>query len=283
MLARVPAVEVFDGVFSSATCAALHEHASSRGLGHALYSRSSGPSTPLEHAFESFLSELGDPSANVEYWSRQEWKHIEAHADVDEALAAKGGPMRYPSFGHVMYLSVGPRVNGPTCVWQPGEKGGRFGGALSVVPAVEGRVLRFQGQLQHAVPRPADVWLAPFAISQSGTKEDFMRSVVLFNCWPDEDAPPLDVERDPPALVERLPQDNSLFHAAPRERWDAIRMRAAQHSGGQSATTMKLWLLGDEARRGQAERTRPMRVDAEATLDAFMEPIECTTLEPIEQ
>lgn len=33
---------------------------------------------------------------------------------------------------------------------------------LSVVPAVPGRLLRFKGDLLHAVPRPTDVWLLPF-------------------------------------------------------------------------------------------------------------------------
>ena len=62
--------------------------------------------------------------------------------------------------------------------------GGRPSGhpavALAVttaVPAVAGRVLRFDGSLQHAVPRPADVWLAPFAISPSGTADELMRSL----------------------------------------------------------------------------------------------------------
>ena len=32
-----------------------------------------------------------NPNPNqVEYWWRDEWKHVEAHADVDEALAAEG-------------------------------------------------------------------------------------------------------------------------------------------------------------------------------------------------
>jgi hypothetical protein len=33
---------------------------------------------------------------------------------------------------------------------------------LSVVPAVPGRLLRFKGDLLHAVPCPTDLWLLPF-------------------------------------------------------------------------------------------------------------------------
>ena len=98
-------------------------------------------------ALGSYLDEIGDASPMVEYWSRQEWKHIEAHADVDErrASAAPGEPLRFPTMGHVLYLSVGPRVQGPTCVWQPDPHDGSPFGALATVPAVAGRVLRFEG------------------------------------------------------------------------------------------------------------------------------------------
>ena len=66
-------------------------------------------------------------------------------------------------------LKVGERVRGPTCVWQRlpdthGEKLEQCFGPLTTVPAVPGRLLRFRGDLQHAVPRPADVWLAPFVV-----------------------------------------------------------------------------------------------------------------------
>ena len=148
----------------------------------------------------------------MEYWSRQEWKHIEAHADVDEKLAAGGGPLRYPEHGHVLYLEVGPKVQGPTCVWE----GGAFDGAMTTVPAVPGRVLRFQGKLQHAVPRPADVWLSPFVISQSGSAEDFVRSVVLFNCW---EEPPLDVTADEVPLLDGNGDALMQITSNPRKLW----------------------------------------------------------------
>ena len=272
-------LQIYDGVFNAAACADLHKAACSRGLGHALYTRASGPSTPLESAFEHFLSEMGDDSAHVEYWSRQEWKHIEAHADVDEKLAANGGGFRYPRHGHVLYLSVGSRVQGPTCVWEM-DGDDRFGGALTTVPAIEGRVLRFDGELQHAVPRPADVWLAPFVINQSGPPDEFERSVVLFNSWPDE--PPLDVQREEsPASASGSSEGPSPdITAIPRAQWRTAEPQPPPSLSGKTAS-MKLWLLGDEERRGRAERTRPILVDPEATLAALTEAQACTRIEPL--
>ena len=222
-------VQCFDNVFSPSACSALHAAASTRGLGHALYTRDSGPITPLEHAFEHFLSEIKDDSRHVEYWSRQEWKHIEAHADVDEKLAAGGGPFRFPRHGHVLYLQVGPRVQGPTCVWEPD-----FGGALTTVPAVAGRILRFEGSLQHAVPKPADVWLSPFVITQSGTADEFMRSVVLFNCWPDE--PPLEVTSED---TTSPPDGSDLFYSTPRAAWRVLEPQAPQSLSTRSRLGMQ--------------------------------------------
>ena len=124
---------------------------------------------------------LGDAEyGHVEYWARQEWKHIEAHADVDEKAAAAGGALRYPTTGHVLYLRVGSEVRGPTCVWSDRALAR---GALTTVPAVAGRVLRFDGAATHAVPRPHDLWFLPF-VKSGGRGDAFERSVVLFNTWP---------------------------------------------------------------------------------------------------
>jgi hypothetical protein len=288
-------ISVFDGVFSSAACSALHGHASARGLGHALFPRGE-PLSPLEVAMDSFLDELGEElSGSVEYWSRQEWKHLEAHADVDEALASSSEAMlRCPEHAHVLYLSVGPRVRGPTCVWSPSAQGGRFG-ALTAVPAVAGRVLRFDGRLQHAVPRPADVWLAPFVVSQTGPAEDFVRSVVLFNVWP-EGAPPLGVpcedddEEDEAgggrrgswrgAGGEGGAAAENLVRCAPRAQW--VDAPIARHAPGEETAQMKLWLLGDRARRGQLERTLKVGVDGESVQRALEQTKQCTRIEELD-
>lgn len=62
---------------------ALHEFASQNGLGHACFSRplkSREGRNPIELALDGILSEIdGDTEVKphfVEYWSRQEWRHI---------------------------------------------------------------------------------------------------------------------------------------------------------------------------------------------------------------
>lgn len=272
-------VQIHDRVFSSAACALLHTAVCSRGLGHATFWRAQ-PQTPLEAALGSYLDEIQDSSPCVEYWSRTEWRHIEAHADVDERRAATKpeDPLQYPVNGHVLYLNVGSRVRGPTCVWQP-DSTSKFA-EMSAVPAVAGRVLRFDGRLQHAVPRPADVWLAPFAISPSGTPAELVRSVVLFNTWIE---PPMAVETEQPqAATKSNPEDLAEASCLPRTDWVAAPQRSVPQISSDSAQTktMKLWLLGDEARRGRPERTLPLRVDGAAVLAALEESLTVTTLVP---
>jgi hypothetical protein len=262
--------QVFDGVFDEEACAAVHASAKQGGLSHTLYRREAGPATPLESALESAMLALGDEAPFVEYWWREEWKHIEAHADVDEALAAQGGDLRCPRNGHVLYLQVGGRVQGPTCVWgAPGGGATAAGdGELTVVPAVPGRLLRFPGELVHAVPRPADVWTAPFVISVASTPpEDFRRSVVLFNTWLE---PPLNVTPHADAGSSAAPQPAA--RCRPRAEWSdaALTRREAE-----AHVKAKIWLLGDERRRGQPERTRAVLAPAELEA-ALMEPTTTT-------
>lgn len=276
--ALAPPVQVFDGAFGSAACDALHAAASARGLGHTLFDRSLAPRSVLEEGFDSFLTAVGDASPLVEYWCRQEWRHIEAHADVDEALASSSGTLRFPESAHVLYARVGSEVQGPTCVWEPDAEAdahgdGRFG-SLTTVPAVAGRVLRFRGDLVHAVPRPADVWLAPFVINKSGREEDFCRSVILFNTW---GAAPLDV---PLADAAEPPTPRGAATCALRPghapAWSTPG-GAAERGAGDTAP-MKLWLLGDRNRRGRIDRTLKVDVRADATLAALVEPSRCTRL-----
>ena len=118
---------------------------------------------------------------------------MDAHRDVDEVAleeeqrrrrgrrgarasssAARAPALRCPRHAHVLYLGLGdetsradglgggptaqPRAPGaaaeggeplraPTCVWSASS--------LVVVPAVPGRLLRFNGAALHSVPRPA--------------------------------------------------------------------------------------------------------------------------------
>ena len=86
----LPACRVRDGVFSASACSALHDEASTLGRSkHHLHR--GAPRSVLEQALDSFLDEVDDPDRYVEYWTRQQWVHLEAHADVDEALCAATG------------------------------------------------------------------------------------------------------------------------------------------------------------------------------------------------
>jgi hypothetical protein len=194
---------------------ALHEESTNLGLGHRVFSRSllsthnnnnnknnnsnsnnnsNNISNIIEQTLDSILTELNDSSPFVEYWTRKEWRSIQAHADVDEYRAKQEQEQqsdnteemplfRYPQNGHVLYLQVGNQVRGPTCVFENRKSGGDLirreltekgkivddddaddadDVELVTVPAVPGRLLRFQGDYLHAVPRPTDLWLLKF-------------------------------------------------------------------------------------------------------------------------
>ena len=149
--------------------------------------------TPIEQALDSFLDAYYDHGEDdaigeivVEYWCRQEHLNLEAHADVDEVWFERSckrrmndaNGFRYPSIGHVLYLTKPTLGIGPTCVFPPkvvrssdddaNQQNDNNGSVLitdeieSVVtiPAVPGRVLRFPGSALHAVPKPANVWFS---------------------------------------------------------------------------------------------------------------------------
>ena len=181
---------------------ALHEESTNLGLGHRVFSRSlsstynknNNNNNIIEQTLDSILTELNDSSPFVEYWTRKEWRSIQAHADVDEYRAKQEQEQqsdnteemplfRYPQNGHVLYLQVGNQVRGPTCVFANRKSGGDLirreltekgkivddddaddadDVELVTVPAVPGRLLRFQGDYLHAVPRPTDLWLLKF-------------------------------------------------------------------------------------------------------------------------
>ena len=289
----LPACRVRDNVFSASACSALHDEASALGRSKHLLHRGS-PRSVLEQALDSFLDEVDDPDRYVEYWTRQQWVHLEAHADVDEALCAATGcgdqpgalprTLVYPEHGHVLYLSVGPKVRGPTCVWDASAGGGGFG-ALTTVPAVAGRVLRFDGTLQHAVPRPSDVWLSggqAYEEDPEDAKGEYLRSVVLFNTWaePPQDVEPL--ESAPLAAAAADADSDAAVRCAPQAEW----VDAPGHApaGAHPSAAMSIWLLGDEARRsaatgGDGARTVTLPVDGELAKAALQEKSRCTTFD----
>jgi len=163
-------VEVYENVFNDDILRLLDSELKRSGLGHTVFNFRQ-PRTCTESAISSFLEDIGDTSCLIEYWWREEWLSLDLHRDVDEELAKVENTFRYPKNGHVLYLSVGKEVNGPTIIIQ--EKNvtdNNFGSQniqkirpvfnnITIVPAVNGRMLRFEGNLLHAVPRPALAYL----------------------------------------------------------------------------------------------------------------------------
>jgi len=284
--------EVWDGVLSPSSSRRLHSFASGGdggdgGLSHRILVRGSNrtpqlPLSPLERALDSILIALGDSSSAVEYWTRREWRHIEAHADIDEVAARTDAPAthRHPRHGHVLYLQVGTEVRGPTAVFGPGVRSGAdlaagedLRGGITLVPPAGGRLARFRGDALHAVPRPADLWFLPFVqgAAKYRPEEKFGRSVVLFNTWPSEGdveadgigageypggAPPLDVEE----YFWKEGEDGACAWESggaecnPGEEWRGVPVNHID-GGTPSWEEAKVWLLGDERRRGVPGRT----------------------------
>jgi hypothetical protein len=258
----------------------LHNSAKNVGLGHQVFSRPLvGQRNPIEKTLDSILAEIGDESKYVEYWARQEWRSIEAHADVDEFLAKKqdvaannnSSDFRYPTNGHVLYLKVGSAVRGPTCVF-PGRRSGKdlllnpLSGSeksgdieLVTIPAVPGRLLRFEGDSLHAVPRPANLWLLKFVkgAPQYEPEEEWGRSVVLFNTW---DGPPLDVvpidsstsDDDSSGVCNELSEWGETYVLPKSASEDVCK---DDERDADSRVPAKIWLLGNLRRRGHPLRT----------------------------
>ena len=250
-----PTVKVYDGVMSEAArihldgaCEAVAALTVDNTVPHILVDRTQepepGPAGAVECALDALLTECGDSSRYVEWWWRDEWRNLELHRDVDEFRAREAmmeammrPPMaedvaprsdddifRCPSHGHVLYLDVGPGVEGgPTVLWtaekeeeakegrEKEEEGAsskrpqsRWAGGLRrvdrlvVCPARAGRLLRFAGDTYHSVPRPANAYLDWDAGGTGGrihtraprTPGDhestaMRRSVILFNTWQD--------------------------------------------------------------------------------------------------
>lgn len=287
-LSNKASVAVWDGVLSDSTMQMLRKVSSKQGSSqHYLFSRPLDPTSsgPIERSLDAILSELGDDSKYVEFWTRQEWRSIEAHADVDEFLAKRQdteveddqSAYRYPINGHVLYLQRGSEVRGPTCVFPERRSGGdllqqgnmqRSGGEevgdieVVIIPAVPGRLLRFQGDFLHSVPRPHDLWFRKFVqgVAQHSPEDAWGRSVLLFNTWGND--PPLDV-------TARLSNDNETDkvrenHSNDFFSWSSVDIAETKADDYQSCRTefddsewvpAKIWLLGNERRREHPTRT----------------------------
>jgi hypothetical protein len=187
--------------------------------------RGGSPRTAVEQAIESVLKSLGDVNPLVEYWWREEWMSLELHRDIDEKRGQLQPevPLIVPKNAHVLYLNCGVGVRGPTIVVHDKEQRADAQGKLipeapeakqqqpfekiSLVPAVAGRLLRFDGSLLHAVPRPAlaymdeeeggsnhELWTRRRPRDDSDPElTEYRRSVLLFNTWREDNESPLGV------------------------------------------------------------------------------------------
>jgi len=267
-------IYVWDNVMDAPSRSVVHHVAAGSGLGHTLMIRKNKARTTLEVALEQILRELNDTSPFVEYWCRQEWRHIEAHADVDEYRAKTNpGDFRYPTHGHVLYLRIGPQVRGPTCLFPDCTNGGdlvRDNLSVLTVPAVGGRLLRFPGEWLHAVPRPTDLWMLPFVQGSPDFSEDYVRSVVLFNTW----------NETPPMRVLPLQDDDGSSCASEQDNqnkdpvnkftlWETRQIMEKHPSSMILAERTKIWLLGDQMRRNHPMRTVPVYSNGDILREAL--------------
>lgn len=147
---------------------------------------------------------------------------------------------------------------------------------MTTVPAVPGRVVRFNGSLLHAVPRPHDAWLHPrhgnasehgynrFAPDAPARSRD----VLLFNTWADfapQSLRPAEAGPDAPPV-----------HAEPLSSWRELRVQTVQQvavaatddeasagvlepAAGEAAA-LRVDMMGDCLRRGRDERELRMEL-----------------------
>lgn len=220
-------VEVYDNVLSVECRSQLSDP------GYGVYYRSKGPRSAAEVFIESVLRNLGDETPEVEYWNRDEWLPLDAHRDADEDAAYDLGIHRFPSTSHIAYIDVEPELRAPTVLWKTAGSGsepchtGRgsephSGAKLVFVPAVEGRLLRFRGDMLHGVPRPTQQYLG---MVDPDSERTYLRRVLLFNCWPE--AAPGDDEIDEGAnkLSKHL---HKLAGCEPKAKWQKLQI--VEHS-----------------------------------------------------
>ena len=270
-------IDVFDGVMSPAACASLVKYLDatyqSDSTSTAYFNRAA-PANTVERALHSVLQEIGDESPVVEYWRRGRWAHVSLHRDIDEDRS-RHGTYLHPINGHVMYLEVGINVVGPTSILWETPSGSPM---LTTAPAVRGRVVRFNGTLLHAVPRPHDAWLVKEHGLRVGPEHEYAkfapeaaerrRDVLLFNTWPTLPAgtspgSPSDSElRELRALAEpratwqeHAPQ---MLHAVPPPPLDGGDA-AGGVAGADTSRTLTLDLMGDCVRRGRDQRELVLR------------------------
>jgi len=200
----------------------------------------------------------------------------------------RSGGYRYPINGHVLYLQVGSDVKGPTVVFPGHSSGGDLYGKrtnipreevdacskdetiiqeeknvqMISIPAVSGRLLRFNGEDLHAVPRPHNLWMLPFITGSADFEPESQwgRSVILFNIWPGEEDPPLDVPLD---VADDIDHDETKLSFCNKfSDWKYMPISQPRDdlepSDPNAKQSVKVWLVGNERRRDYTMRTVPL-------------------------
>jgi hypothetical protein len=171
-----------------------------------------------------------------------------------------------------LYLQIGPSVEGPTLLFLNNYT------SLISVPAVNGRLLRFDGTSVHAVPRPA---LAYIDEEEGGSNHEifnrirrpegeetdettlFLRSVLLFNTWNDP-TPPFQVKLELSEIVKEYELNNlntviTPCNCNPVTTWSKQNPINLSKNGflddeKNPKIRIKVGLLGDKIRRGRTSR-----------------------------
>ena len=240
-------ISVWDGVLASTPL--VEGSLDGLGLAHFVYDRKRRPTNVVEGTLEEILNELGDDAPYVEFWSRADWINLELHKDIDEFRAKRtddGWSLKYPQKGHVLYVNVGDEVQGPTLVFDHEFK------HMVSVPAKTGRLLRFDGDAPHAVPRPALAFLDP---DEGGSNLEIFsrvrdeairfpslkRRVLLFNTWQERPEQLEEMQSEgPPSQVSSSAVSFSMWSPVPV---------GALPTDGESLIRLKVLLLGDRRRR----------------------------------
>ena len=125
----------------------------------------------FECLIDDYLTKIGDTSKMVEYWYRAIWKNINCHQDLNEYLVCEYGNVINPNNGHILYLSETTNQAG-TIIFNNDMT------ALTIIYPKIGRIVRFNGKCQHAVPNPFNS-----IFNENGDEENKYRHVLLFNTW----------------------------------------------------------------------------------------------------
>lgn len=251
-------VFVYDNVMTDAGAQVLGTALASIGQAHFVYDRTSrSPRSTVEATLDHLCTQLQDNSPIIEYWARSDWMNLDAHRDVDEYRAKrddKSWALTFPTNAHVIYLQIGEDVRGPTCLFFEESMGIS---QITTVPAKNCRLLRFDGDVIHAVPRPPLAYLDP---EQGGSNLEIFsrvrdeavlnpamkRQVLLFNTWQTRPESVNEIEIEGHS---QQPQSVAAAHSS----WSHVDIIDAPEQA--MDIHLKVGILGDKRRRFRANST----------------------------